>query len=259
LPRSQPVPERPGFAPSPVKGPVEQVRLSILDAITSGQLRPGDRLPSELEQARGFRVSRTAVREALRSLAQLGLITTVQGRSGGSFVNHPDHEPVKQSLQDGMALLLDLDAISLSEVVEARRAYEGLCARLGAARRRDDELAAMAEAIERSRDAALADDAWLELDIRFHRAVVGSAHNRVLSLPFAALHGVVQPRLNQLIVPLLSRDRVVAQHHAIYAAIKAADPAAAEDAVGRHVDALERMYRRAGLLRAGPDSTRVAP
>jgi len=52
---------------------------------------------------------------------------------------------------------------------------------------------------------------------------------------------------------------VVAQHHAIYAAIKAADPAAAEDAVGRHVDALERMYRRAGLLRAESDSTRVAP
>jgi DNA-binding FadR family transcriptional regulator len=52
--------------------------LSILEAIISGQLRPGDRLPGEQEQARGFNVSRAVVREALRALSQVGLVVTSQ-------------------------------------------------------------------------------------------------------------------------------------------------------------------------------------
>jgi GntR family transcriptional regulator, transcriptional repressor for pyruvate dehydrogenase complex len=240
------------FTPSPIKGPAEQVRLAILEEITSGRLRPGDRLPSELDQAQGFKVSRAVVREALRSLAELGLITTIQGRGGGSFVNRLDHGPVQHQLQEAMELLLDFEAINLAELVDARRALEGTAARLGAARRGDTELAAMAEAIERSRNDALAPDTWLKLDIHFHRAVVASAHNRVLSLPFAALHGVVQPRLNQLIMPLLDRQRVACQHDAIYTAIKAGDPGAAEQAVARHVEDLERLYSRAGLLGSSP-------
>jgi DNA-binding FadR family transcriptional regulator len=240
------------FTPSPIKGPAEQVRLAILEGITSGRLRHGDRLPSEFEQAKGFNVSRAVVREALRSLAELGLITTIQGRSGGSFVNRLDHGPVQHHLQEAMGLLLDFDEINLAELVDARRALEGAAARLGATRRGETELAAMAEAIERARNDGLAPDAWLELDIHFHRAVVASAHNRVLSLPFAALHGVVQPRLNQLIMPLLDRQRVVSQHDAIRTAISAGDPGAAEQAVARHVEDLERFYRRAGLLGSSP-------
>jgi len=46
------------FSPTPVMRPVEQVRISIVQAIASGRLRPGDRLPPEHEQARGFHVSR---------------------------------------------------------------------------------------------------------------------------------------------------------------------------------------------------------
>jgi DNA-binding FadR family transcriptional regulator len=240
------------FTPSPIKGPAEQVRLAILEGITSGRLRHGDRLPSELEQAQGFKVSRGVVREALRSLAELGLITTIPGRGGGSFVNHLDHGPVQHHLQEAMGLLLDFDEISLAELVDARCALEATAARLGATRRGEGELAAMGEAIQRSRNDTLAPDAWLELDIHFHRAVVASAHNRVLSLPFAALHGVVQPRLNQLIMPLLDRQRVVCQHDAIYTAIRAGDPGAAEQAVAYHVEDLERLYRRAGLLGPSP-------
>src|SRR2546427_7761460 len=71
-----------GFRPQPVRRPADQIRLGILDAIISGQLKAGDRLPSEADQARGFKVSRAVVREALRSLAQLGIITVVQGRQG---------------------------------------------------------------------------------------------------------------------------------------------------------------------------------
>src|ERR687888_112142 len=104
------------FRPTPIMRPVDQVRLSIVQAIAAGQLRPGDRLPSEAEQARGFQVSRATVREALRSLADAGLISTVRGRGGGSFVNRLDSGPVERNLSEAMGVLLHVDAISLSEL-----------------------------------------------------------------------------------------------------------------------------------------------
>ena len=125
---------RPPFSPTPVTRPVEQVRISIVQAIASGRLRPGDRLPPEQEQARGFRVSRASVREALRSLVEMGLVTTVRGRGGGSFVNRANPDPVARNLGEAMDVLLHLDAINVAELLEARRALERTCAQLAAHR-----------------------------------------------------------------------------------------------------------------------------
>jgi DNA-binding FadR family transcriptional regulator len=59
---------------------------------------------------------------------------------------------------------------------------------------------------------------------------------------------MVQPRLNETIMPLLSRREINAEHRAIYEAIRERDPDSAEAAVDRHLDHLERLYREAGLL-----------
>ena len=236
------------FSPLPVRTPVDQVRLSILEAITSGQLRPGDRLPGEKEQALGFKVSRAVVREALRALSQAGLIVTSQGRGGGSFVSRLETGPVERSLQEAIELMLHFDSINLTEVVDARRALERTCAALGATRRNDRDVAAIAAVLDRAADASLDMDRWLDLDIEFHRGIVRSAHNRVLTVPLAALHAVVQPNLNQAIVPNLDRARVNTQHRAIHQAIAARDSAAAQQAVDDHLDYLEGLYLRARML-----------
>lgn len=236
------------FTPTPVMRPVDQVRISIVQAIATGQLSPGDRLPSELDQARGFRVSRAAVREALRSLSEMGLVTTVQGRGGGSFVNNVDADPVARNLGEAMDILLHLDAINIAELLEARRALEGVCARLAAERRSAAHLREIDRVLEAARDPELSDEAWLALDVSFHRAVATSAENRVLMVPLSALHAIVQPRLNEAIRPLIVRDDIHAEHGAILAAIRDRDSAAATAAVERHIDTLEALYRRVGVL-----------
>ena len=242
-------PALPGvFTPSPVMRPVDQVRLSIVQAIATGALRPGDRLPSEHEQARGFRVSRAAVREALRSLVEMGLVTTVPGRGGGSFVNRAETAPVARNLGEAMDVLLHLDAINIAELLEARRALEATCARLAAQRRSAAHLRAIAEVLDAARDPALSIEAWLALDVRFHREVAASAENRVLMVPLSALHAIVQPRLNEAIRPLIDRDAIDAEHGAIHDAIRDRDAEAAAAAVDRHIDTLERLYRQVGVL-----------
>jgi GntR family transcriptional repressor for pyruvate dehydrogenase complex len=236
------------FSPTPVMRPVDQVRLSIVQAIATGQLRPGDRLPSEAEQARGFHVSRASVREALRSLVDIGLVRTVPGRGGGSFVNRADADPVARNLGEAMDVLLHLDAINVAELLEARRALERTCAQLAAGRHSVRSIGAMEQILRAAREPELATDAWLALDVRFHREVAASAENRVLMVPLSALHAIVQPRLNGAIEPLLDRDVINAEHGAILAGIRDRDPDAASAAVDRHLDHLERLYRRAGVL-----------
>ncbi|MGH9117721.1 MAG: FadR/GntR family transcriptional regulator [Acidimicrobiales bacterium] len=231
-----------------MRGPVEQVRLHLLEAILSGQLRPGDRLPSERELADGFRVGRAAVRDALRSLNRLQLIVTNQGRGGGSFVNRLEAAPVEDNLKEAMQLLLHFDAINLNELIDARRAIEGTCVRLAAHRRVAADLDAIEGVLDQAVDPDLPMHAWLDLDIAFHRAIVDSAHNRVLMVPVAALHALVQPSLNEAISQLLDRARVNQQHRAIFEAIRDRAPEAATAAAERHVDYLERLYRRTGLL-----------
>jgi DNA-binding FadR family transcriptional regulator len=239
---------RPPYSPTPVMRPVDQVRLSIVQAIAAGRLRPGDRLPSEHEQARGFHVSRASIREALRSLVDMGLVTTVRGRGGGSFVNRADAEPVARNLGEAMDVLLHLDAINVGELLEARRALESTCARLAAERRSPAHLDALQAVIDRATDPALPPEPWLELDVRFHREVAAAAENRVLMVPLSALHATVQPRLNQAIKPLIVRSEIDEEHLAIFVAIRDRDADAASAAVDRHIDHLEDLYRRVGVL-----------
>ena len=236
------------FSPSPVMRPVDQVRLSIVQAIGTGALRPGDRLPSELEQARGFQVSRAAVREALRSLVDMGLVTTVPGRGGGSFVNRAETAPVARNLGEAMDVLLHLDAINIAELLEARRALEATCARLAAQRRSAGHLQAIARVLETARDPELSIEAWLALDVEFHHEVAASAENRVLMVPLSALHAIVQPGLNEAIRPLIDRPAINGEHTAIHDAIRDRDAGAAMEAVDRHIDTLERLYRQVGVL-----------
>jgi GntR family transcriptional regulator, transcriptional repressor for pyruvate dehydrogenase complex len=188
------------------------------------------------------------VREALRSLVEMGLVTTVPGRGGGSFVNRAETAPVARNLGEAMDVLLHLDAISIAELLEARRALEATCGRLAAQRRSADHLRAIARVIDTARDPELSIEAWLALDVEFHHEVAASAENRVLMVPLSALHAIVQPGLNETIRPFLDRPAINAEHGAIHDAIRDRDADAAAAALDRHIDTLERLYRQVGVL-----------
>ena len=73
---------------------VQQIR----DAILTGNLKPGDRLPSEKELAINFGVSKASLREAFRALEALGLLEVRQGMSGGAFVREVDSQTARSSM-----------------------------------------------------------------------------------------------------------------------------------------------------------------
>jgi GntR family transcriptional regulator len=75
-------------APAPDGRPVEEARHRLLDLISTGALRPGDRLGTERELALRLSVSRSTLRQVLAVLAESGIIRRVPGRAGGTFVAH---------------------------------------------------------------------------------------------------------------------------------------------------------------------------
>lgn len=233
-----------GFQPRPVVPLSEQIRRQLVDAVARGDLRPGDRLPGEATLATAFGATGAEVRAGLNSLVAMGLIEVVRGRLGGMRIAQPKPDLLERTLLDGLSVLTDLSGVTLRDLAEARRETETACARAAAQRRTDEDLRAMRAALDSATDARLAMDAWLDLDIVFHRGVARASHNPVLAMPLTAVHAVAQPRLNRLVADRLDRSAVHAQHSDMYAAIADRDPEAAADAVRRHVAYLAARYAR---------------
>src|SRR4051794_5779991 len=115
----------------------EQVADQLMQMINSGDLKPGDRLPSEAELAADFGVSRTTVREALRILATRNLIHTRKGMAGGHFIIDPPAGGTSEFLVATSALLPAANTVTLEHLLQAREMIEGPAAAI-AARNRDD-------------------------------------------------------------------------------------------------------------------------
>ena len=122
----------------PIK-PKERLYQEIVDQIQqqilSGALKPGDQIPAERDLAERFGVSRTAVREAIKSLTEKGLIEVFVGR--GTFVTSLSPDRVVES----MTLLLRNEPHGVDSLQEARGLLEGPAARWAAERRSEAHVA----------------------------------------------------------------------------------------------------------------------
>ena len=98
----------------------------IKKQISDGALVSGEKLPAERDMAQRFRTSRVSVREAYRSLEELGLLVIRRGAEGGAFIRDLDHGPMMRSL----SLMLRLGKTTNEEITEARLLVEPPIARL---------------------------------------------------------------------------------------------------------------------------------
>ena len=113
----------------------QQVADRIREAILDGRIAPGERLPVEMDLTQLFGVSRSTVREALRTLSSLNLVTTSRGITGGTYVSHPDPDAVSQYLEVCIGLMSDANVVSVTELTETRKLLEVRARRLSHRRR----------------------------------------------------------------------------------------------------------------------------
>src|SRR4051812_3909118 len=160
--------------PGPTHRVSDAIARRIKKQITDGRLIAGHKLPAERDMARQFKTSRVSVREAYRSLEELGLLRIRRGAEGGAFIAQFDHEPVRRSL----SLVFGLGNTSHNEVTEARMLLEPTIARLAALRAEPEDIAKLEQVLiqeeeEVSRPAA---DSSVTAG-QFHRAIAVCAGN----------------------------------------------------------------------------------
>jgi len=157
----------------------EVVSDRIRDKLARGELRPGDKLPAERELAAQLGVSRSAVREALRSLEVNGVVQLKKGVKGGAFIVGGSPERMAQAMQD----LVSIDAITLKDLTEARILLLDGVVRLAVARMDEGDLAALTANIDRTEAVIDADTLarfqWNRLAILAHRFFIRRRHAKI--------------------------------------------------------------------------------
>lgn len=227
------------FKAERVLRPRQQVENQLKRAILSGVVRQGERLPSEARLATEFSVSRATVREALRSLAEKGLIRKTPGAAGGSFVEFVDHHALGTVLHDRLTSTLELGSITYEELAEFRNLLEIPSARLAAANRKDEDLQALDEILTREKEVSVSHEEVPDLNVRFHAALAEASGNRLLAVFVAALHRVAHPLAFINTNAEVGRDAV--RHHiAIVTAVAEQNADEAAQAMRQHLEYLRQ-------------------
>ena len=200
----------------------------------SGDLKSGEMLPPEAELARQFNVSRTTLREALRSLSSQHLILKVAGARGGNFVQSVDHNSLGTVMIDTVDNLLALGSIRFDEVADVRQYLEVPSVRMAATNRSDQDLDELTDIVHQQKTRSVDDPAVPDLDRRFHTSIARASGNRVLASLVTALHHATEPVHYLDLSPEVGRE-TVRQHATILRAIEHQDPAAGESAIIEHL------------------------
>lgn len=205
------------FRPIQATSLSEAIAEQIGNQIASGNLKPGDHLPTESELIKQFGVGRSTVREALKSLAMAGLIET--RRRGGTFVT----ENYTGFLNDRLNWATVFSDREFQDIIEVRMALESQAAALAAERITDQgkqELLQIVDSLESSLDDP---ERAAGYDLKFHVAVAEASLNPILMNLIHSIRNLIQEyiRVGYTNQPDLSD---YSEHRRIYAAIAEGDP-----------------------------------
>lgn len=213
---------------------VAQQRL--LDMILHGELSPGDQLLPEREMAKALGVSRPSVRQALSSLASMGLMEITPR---GSYVTTPDLSVVLLPVLVAMVRSSD----TYREFFEFRVLLEVEAARLAAERRTAQDLQRLEACVRGMEEAVTAGQSMLECDFQFHLALGAASHNKLVNQMLRVLLNVVRheayaPLVEAVYAPAGELEAWVERSQEIVAAIRNQD---ADQAAGRMRTYLQRV------------------
>ncbi len=221
------------FKPVESKTLAEAVAEQLMAMIAKGQLKPGDRLPTEPELMEQFNVGRSTLREAVKSLVVAGLLET--RRSSGTFVSESYTDYLSQRLNWDMVFSKQ----DLRHIIEIRCALEEQAAALAAKRATDVQKEELAQLVEAIRDISMGPEKAIEHDIAFHMAVAEASHNPILlNLVLnirQLLHGYIKAGYTRRgYTNQAEADEIADLHRPIVDAIRAGQPGKAKKAMHTH-------------------------
>lgn len=199
----------------------------IKGMIAKGKLTPGARLPAERDLAKQFQVNRASVRQVLKVLEMMGVLTQRVG--DGTYLS----TSAEAILDEPLDFLVLLDDLSHHELFETRLIVEPELAARAAERATTEDLHALRAAITAMQDSAGTDER-LAADMAFHDAVFRASGNRICQLLFKRIHRTVLTSMGQL-SNRVELQQPLSYHKRIYAAIRTHDPDEARRLMREHI------------------------
>jgi len=209
----------------------ESIIAQIKKSIMEGVYRPGDKLPHEKELLRRFSVSRNSLREALRALEQMGLISIRRGAQGGAYVQDRETGFLSAALLDSVRMA----EIGLDELSELRLLIEPGMARLAARNRSEEDIESMAEQIALRQGALREGKIPIVVGIDFHQAVARASKNRMVRLLVDAMASIFLQEFRKIALSMDDHRSILGFHERIFGAIKDRDEERAFGYMKEHI------------------------
>lgn len=219
----------------------DEVRDRLMVMISSGELRPGDRLPSERELMDLFSVGRPAVREALQSLDSAGVVEINHGERAKVVV--PDSRTVFDRMGQTMQHLLQTSPTTLEDLKQARIMFEVGMVKLAAQNATRADIEKLKQALEYQRSVITDIPNFVKADMAFHNAIASLGGNSVCTmLSEAMLDWLFKFRQELLRLPG-SELITLAEHERLFDTISQHNVAEAERAMLDHLTRASERYR----------------
>ena len=213
----------------------EEIAKQIMDLISSGDLKPGQRLPSERDLCHNFGASRSSLREALRCLSIVGVLNARVGEGtsvasdGGKF------------LRKIMEWRMIIENHDIMNVMEVRVALEGVSAADTALYGSPEDLEKIQKLLAEMEVSVKDHKRFAALDLEFHVTLANASGNTLLSDFISVIRSQLAKVLSKVLLLPNAIPLSVKEHNAIFEAIKRHDPERARNAMHAH---LERAFKR---------------
>lgn len=214
----------------------ERVIHYIQDEVWRGNLKRGERLPSERDLAELLGVSRNSVREAIRTLSLMGFIASAHG--AGNFVTCD----LQQNLSETLSMMLMMGETNYLQVSQLRRGLESETARLAAKRILPRQSAKLADLVHRMREEPDAEKGSL-LDQEFHTLLCEAAGNKLIYSIFMAMLSTINEAIGTMFIRIVQdkakAEKLYAAHENLVDTLIRHDEESAVHAIQAHFDIVE--------------------
>ena len=218
----------------------DEVLERLLRLISEGNLKPGDAMPSERELMERFGVGRPAIREAMQSLANMGLVSISHGER--ARVQELTAQSIMRQVDLSAHIMLQRSSSSLEHLKAARLFFERGMVREAAAKAKPEDVAKLRAIVEEQRARLGKAETFMEADMRLHTQIAAISGNPIFVSVSEAMLGWLKAYHTELLLWSGKENYTLAEHATIIDAIEAGDADAAEAAMVKHLQRSSGLY-----------------
>jgi DNA-binding FadR family transcriptional regulator len=222
----------------------DEVFARLERMITSGELEPGDEMPSERDLMERFGVGRPAIREAMQSLAGMGLVVISHGER--ARVLQPTAKTIFKQVDLTAKIMLAQSSDSLEYLKSARIFFERGMARQAAIEASQNDIADLQSIIDRQRASLGNADAFIAADMEFHTRIASISANPIFIAVSEAMLAWLKEYHTDMLIWTGKEKFTLVEHEEILHCLAANDADAAEQAVLKHLERSRGLYMNNG-------------